>query len=823
MRPTQALLCALLYSYATLAQRPPQPENINLTGTSFLDHEAPIKAYLGRTFLRENIPYIDIPDPDIQNVYYYRWSSLSTHLRYTTAGSGYILTEFVQPVGYAQTFDTIDAAAGHQIDEARWLRSNFYDDDYIQIYTRGPGNSVQYTQWILDATYRRSHVNADTNFLIAQLQGMLRIWNEWDFVYDDGVGLYYYTPVFDAQEYSLPGYVYAAEQNNPSYQLPGPNTYRPSHNSYMVANARAIAATASIAGNKAVAFNYSRIADAIEAAMYDHLWNTEKQFFVDVIVPDNQNLTQLDGREEVGLYPFRFGIGLEKKYADPSYKELFDPQGFLTTYGPTTLEVRNQYYDATKPTGYCCYWNGQSWPFSTAHVLKSLAAMYRSKKSSITASQYYQYMRIYAATQHKNGEPYVAESHYPSMDAWSADSFNHSEGYDHSTNNDDVITGLIGLVPRADNVIEISPIIPASWNYFALENVAYHGHLLTILYDADGNRYHAGSGLSIFVDGVKIFNGKHTQAKVQLPKSVSQLGKSNGPPGHMPLPPRSKSAVIPVNIAANPLGLGAYPLANATYTFPLDDPYKAIDGFLFYNTIPDNRWTNYQSPHPNDTLQITFPRPRNFSSVTLAVYSDVARNGAVDCPQAIEIYGSSGLITKTSPFNCLPNDLNTIDFGRTVESDFVAVNFFNKPGYAVGVCELQIWMPPDRGVEYYAVDAILVSSQVAFNQTSQATSNGAVVTNFGTEAAIRFSGIYSDAGGSFNLNLSYANPSSTPASIGYSVNQIAVGNTTLHPTGGLFSSVSTQASLLPGNNFITVSLIGGDPGIMIDVLRVQPV
>lgn len=37
---------------------------------------------------------------------------------------------------------------------------------------------------------------------------------------------------------------------------------------------------------------------------------------------------------------------------------------------------------------------------------------------------------MYATTQHKNGVPYVAESHYPSMDAWSADSTNHSEHYD---------------------------------------------------------------------------------------------------------------------------------------------------------------------------------------------------------------------------------------------------------------------------------------------------------------------------------------------------------------------------------------------------------
>jgi hypothetical protein len=82
------------------SQSPPQPENINLLGTSFLDHDAPLSSFWGQTFLQENIPFIDISDSSIQDVYYYRWSSIQRHLRYTTAGTGYILTEFCQPGAY---------------------------------------------------------------------------------------------------------------------------------------------------------------------------------------------------------------------------------------------------------------------------------------------------------------------------------------------------------------------------------------------------------------------------------------------------------------------------------------------------------------------------------------------------------------------------------------------------------------------------------------------------------------------------------------------------------------------------------------------------
>jgi Trehalase len=428
MNPVSLVLRGLsLFNTQPMSQVPLQPGVISNNGTSFLDHVTPISGFFGQTFLEDNIPFIDIPDSNIQDVYYYRWSSLQRHLRYTVAGTGYIITEFVQPVGYAQALNTIDAAAGHQIDEARWLRSQFYDDDYILAYTRGPGNTTQYTHWILDAMFRRSQVNGDTQYTTEQLSDMAKLWGYWDSVYDTGAGLYYFTPNWDAQEYSLPGYIVAPDGGQ--LQLDGPNTYRPDHNAYMVANARAIAQVATQAGDSATASDFSNIADQLERNMYTKLWDPAQNFFVDVIRPNNPNLTKVNGREEVGLFPFRFGIGLDVRYANVSAQQLFDPQGFLATYGPTTLEIRNQYYYATKPSGYCCFWNGQSWPFSTSHVLKSLAAIYRSGNSSITAEQFIQYMSIYATTQHKNGVPYVSESHYPSMDAWSADGSNHSEHY----------------------------------------------------------------------------------------------------------------------------------------------------------------------------------------------------------------------------------------------------------------------------------------------------------------------------------------------------------------------------------------------------------
>ena len=48
----------------------------------------------------------------------------------------------------------------------------------------------------------------------------------------------------------------------------------------------------------------------------------------------------------------------------------------------------------------------------------------------------------------------------------------------------------------------VSPVLPeGKWRWFCLDNVRYHGHDITVVWDEDGSRYHAGRGLMLFVDG----------------------------------------------------------------------------------------------------------------------------------------------------------------------------------------------------------------------------------------------------------------------------------------------------------------------------------
>ena len=180
-----------------------------------------------------------------------------------------------------------------------------------------------------------------------------------------------------------------------------------------------------------------------------------------------------------------------------AWKQLGDAQGFNANFGPTTLERRNPYY--LRPFQHGCLWNGPSWPYSTSVTLAALANLLNDyAQSVVTRDDYAALLRKYAATQHDpDGKPMVREDHHPDENRWLAQGPN----YNHSRYCDLIITGLVGLRPRAGNVLTVNPLVPAAWDYFCLEDVKYHGRSVTILYDRTGAKYGRGKGLRVFVDG----------------------------------------------------------------------------------------------------------------------------------------------------------------------------------------------------------------------------------------------------------------------------------------------------------------------------------
>ena len=96
--------------------------------------------------------------------------------------------------------------------------------------------------------------------------------------------------------------------------------------------------------------------------------------------------------------------------------------------------------------------------------------------------------------------------------------------YNHSTYCDLIINGLIGLRPSAGDIVEVNPLVPLDWDYFCLDQVHYHGHWLTFLWDKTGQHYQKGSGLHLFCDGKDIgSNDKLTRLTAPCPSLRKNL------------------------------------------------------------------------------------------------------------------------------------------------------------------------------------------------------------------------------------------------------------------------------------------------------------
>ena len=153
------------------------------------------------------------------------------------------------------------------------------------------------------------------------------------------------------------------------------------------------------------------------------------------------------------------------------------------------------------------------WPFATSQTLVALANVLRNyHQSFVTDRDYFEAFLTYARSHRFDGKPYIGEYLDETTGHWLKGRQERSRYYNHSTFADLLITGVVGLRPRADDTVEVHPLLPSdSWNWFCLDGLRYHGHNLTILWDKDGSRYGRGAGLTIFANGNRIARAETLQ------------------------------------------------------------------------------------------------------------------------------------------------------------------------------------------------------------------------------------------------------------------------------------------------------------------------
>ncbi len=609
-----------------------------------LPRDAMAKQYFGADapWYLTNIPFLEIDDPEIQQIYFYRWKLLRSHIR-EIGPQGTTVLEFLDNVPWArQPYTDLNDSASFHLMEARWMRDPTVVDDLIDHLYTGGANDRHFSESIAAATEATTLVTGDPGPALRHLDTMQYIYNAWDDHFDRARNLYWIEPLLDATEYTIAsidasgaGFTDQPSKDQNHNGFTGGFAYRPSINSYQYANAMAIAQIATEAHQPDVATEYRARAERLRAAMLAQLWNPELTHFTDRYQRSTPYVTAGDfirGRELVGYVPWTFEVpphddsSASKLYAQ-AWSHLLSPDQLAGSHGLRTVEpsyprylTQYRYDQATgRPE---CQWNGPSWPFQTSQAITGLANFLDDYPSAdVSAADYLRLLRQYTHQHYlSSGTPDIEEDYNPDTGAPIV-GLPRSHHYFHSTYIDLVLSGLIGIRPRSDDVLEIHPLIPTQAGkddrirYFALQELAYHHHAISIFYDADGSRYHIGSGLSIFVDHRRISGpGPLVPTHVTLPR-ITRANTLQA----------TQHAAHRIDLAVNP-GFPFGPLASASSADAAAPVEQAIDGRMWFFPEMSNGW----SPSAADSsamswYQIDLREPQTLGSVELYFFADGER------------------------------------------------------------------------------------------------------------------------------------------------------------------------------------------------------
>lgn len=657
------------------------------------------------------IPVFESPDSAIDATYYYRWELVTKHLTYGSERTGYTFTEFLDRPFWSGAYGAISCPLGHQFAEVRWLNDRRIIDDFASYWFEAPGAQPRsYSNWYGDAMWGTYLVLGDTGFLRGVLPYMKEQYAGWMREHWDARHrMFHWDGLHDGMERNINSRLTSDIDE-------GADGFRPTLNSYMYADARAIARASLIFGDTGTAHDFAFRAAELKQRVQQELWDARREFFLHqfarderailrgaptdsgVPAPDSLRIRALTrtydsgpfagdthGRELIGYAPWQFDLPDQGRGYERAWRLLMDSAYFAAAFGPTTTERHDpQFYVSPK----CCWWSGNSWPYATTQTLVAMANLLNDyPQTVVTSRDWMSLFETYTRTQRKDGRPYIAEGANPDNGSWAGfDTPGHSNHYFHSGYVDLVITGVVGLRPRADDSLEVNPLAPRNWSYFALDGVRYHGYGVTVLWDRDGSRYKRGVGLTVLA------NGRVIGQSADLRRLVVHLGVPVlVRPGTRPL----------ANVAVNN-DKTEFPRIRASVADAVNDPHKLIDGNYWYHVTPPNRWITLGSVHARDTVTLDLGAKREIRRVSLYLLDD-GEGSRVRAPRryAVQLWdGRRWSLARPLRHPIAPTGhrANVVDITPTLASR-VRVILQPRAGFATGMSELEVWAVPRSVIE----------------------------------------------------------------------------------------------------------------------------
>ena len=470
----------------------------------------------------ENVPYIDVPNKAVQKAIDYRWwlerfNSLDANI------PGYDYQYPVTIEGVLGYNNAIILTQPMHLQDTKWLRNG--ELAYGQLLSAG--NSSQSSAFLDNPGNRNNWNNHYGQYLAeAGLEAFYVIGGgeevaenfAYYFGHDATGQLEHYGNHIEGRDLIAyrNNYMTGNDADTISMHAPGTGTWKAhGENAYVWAAADSAAKLYEMLGDSENATYYRNLADKIQKDILELLWCEECQKFETYAVSPtraqhNENQPNLVLYTESNNYNY-YAVGVV----------------------PTDDASVEKYKEALKT-----FTNGEEFPIFPFYTANQVHNQQVSGSNNFSNINFTVQLRAYEAAlrTYDKEQEYVTEDMLAMMAEWMAWNVYPDAGDIRYPNNNEFhnidgrtydnyyrswiyhnilgnytylfIEDMAGLLPRADEKIELDP-IRFPYDHFMVNNVRYHGHDLTITWDEIGDEesYYDGrpEGYSLYIDGELVF------------------------------------------------------------------------------------------------------------------------------------------------------------------------------------------------------------------------------------------------------------------------------------------------------------------------------
>ena len=694
----------------------------------------------------ENLPYIDVPKKAVQKAIDYRWwlerfNSLDANI------PGYDYQYPVTIEGVLGYNNAIILTQPMHLQDTKWLRSPYLA--YGQLLSAGnssqssafldnPGNrnnwNNHYGQYLAEAGYEAFNV----------IGGGAEVAENFAYYFGhDATGqLEHYGNHIEGRDLIAyrNNYMTGNDADTISMHAPGTGTWKAhGENAYVWAAADAAAKLYEQLGNTEQAKYYRDLADKIKADVLELMWCEECQKFETYAVrptgtQHNANQPNLVKYTESNNYNY-FAVGLvpDDAASVTKYKEALkafsNGKEFPIFPFYTANQVHNQEVSGSN--------NFSNINFTVQlRLYESALRTYDKEQTYITDDM----LAMMAEWMAWNVYPDAGDIRYPNnnefhnIDGRTYENYYRSWIYHNILGNYTYlfIEDMAGIQPRSDEKIELSP-IGFSYDHFMVNNVRYHGHDLTVVWDKpdDGKTWYneCPEGYSLYIDGTLAFTLKDlahvvydsATKEISFPDGAVEIVTNNGGAA---IPTAMNTAITEEKVLNMLEKSGVHGMTNlaegaeVTATFTPDkaraaswaekhradgsdstskavnetapDPQAVVDG----TTVDMPFWGNYGSVNERDSLTLKLSSKQTVDMATLYFYNDRQTNGYSEPSKfAVEYWDGEAwqaVRQQTRTPSAPRANYNAVYFAP-VETDQFRFTFTNKDKGFTAVTEIQLF------------------------------------------------------------------------------------------------------------------------------------